>query len=244
MFIRSMKFFIVFSTYCLLSTQPLFADLGYTLRGDRYEGRKDLTVSGGGLIELVSAVISSTSNDSISEFCQLKFYIPQNYTVDDIVVRELELRKYYWLDRVQKKWRSGDTNDYEWSAKDVLKPLGIEDISKLGVVVRLRNQSGEYVTPAIFYSGDSPSLTDEYRFTFRPLTGITNLSYAVYDEQSKSDVALLSGDFEKVSFNKSFVILLESGNFQREGFYELLIDGVTLYNSSVNEKIIFYHHKP
>jgi hypothetical protein len=244
MSIRFLKSFTIFlAIFWLLGTQSLFADLSYTSRGDRYEGKKDKPISGE-FVELVSVVTGSTSISSISKFCRLQFYLPQYSKVDNIVVQELRPREYYWLDKVQKKWLPGEPNNYEWPTEDVLKPLGIEDISKLGVVVRLRNQSGvEYVTPVKFYSEIVPISTGEYRFVFRPLTGMKSLDYLVFDQQSSNDTVLVSGNLGKVSANSSLVISLNSRKLQQEGFYELQVNGVTSNNSSVDEKIVFYHHK-
>jgi hypothetical protein len=214
-------------------------------RGDRHEGIKSRPVSGGNVIELVSAV-SGVSTGSILESCQLKFYVPQPYTINDIVVQELRPDTFYWLDRVQKEWHSG-FNYYQWSAKEVIKPLKIEDISKLGVVVRLDKQSKEvreYVVPTAFYSGDMSSSTSEYYFTFRSLAGISDMSYEIYDEQSKSDTPLLSSDLAPVYDTQTFVVRLEGKSLQREGFYELLVKGVTSGSSSMSKKIFFYHRKP
>ncbi|OQW91506.1 MAG: hypothetical protein BWK78_04450 [Thiotrichaceae bacterium IS1] len=246
MFIRlSMFSTTLLIVFLLLGTQPLFAELDYMSRGDRYEGIKSRPVSGGSFIELVSAV-SGGSTGSILEFCQLKFYIPPPYTVDNIVVQELKPKTYYWLDKVKKTWQSG-FNHYQWPTKEVIVPLEIKEISKLGVVVYL-DKSKKYVTPTTFYSKDISSYSEDtlsgYYFTFRPLTGISSLSYEIYDEKSENDTTLLSGEHAPVSVDQPFTIPIDGNRLQKEGFYELLVKGITSGSSHVHEKVIFYYRKP
>ena len=208
---------------------------------------KERPISGSNIIELVSAAVSSNLSPTlIPKFYKLKFYLPKNYEVDDIVVQELMPRNYYWLDQVKNEWKSNRFNEYQWSTQEVIKPLEIK-VSHLGVVVHLHpSRSGmeHVVVPATFYVKDVPKSAIKYDFIFR-LSTAAKLRYSLYDSQSESDMALFSAELDKVFSYQPLVISLDRDLLKKdERFYELLVTGMTLNtHSSVAQKIIFYHQQ-
>lgn len=232
--------------FCLSQSALAVVDIKYLARGDRYEGIKERPISGSDMIELVSAAVySNISLTFIPKFYKLRFYLPKNYEVDDIVVRESRPRHYYWLDKVKQEWKSNHFNEYQWSTQEVIKPLEIE-VSRLGVVVHLHSSRSrmDVVVPATFYVKDVPKSAIKYHFIFH-LSTAAKLKYSLYDSQSESDTALFSEKLGKVPSGDQQPLVIELDRdllkFD-ERFYELLVSGMTLNTHSyVAQKIIFYH---
>ena len=145
-------------------------ELNYGPRPYRYEGVKARPVSGFD-IELLSALINYRDEaERPGDRFRIRFFLPRPEDVH-IVVRELDYRQYYWLDKVRPKtpWKAGFNNEFEWPTHDVVRPLGIRR-SELGVIVRLgpENPSAvEKVAPVVFYESQLPPRVSSYVFHFK-----------------------------------------------------------------------------
>jgi len=88
-------------------------NLLYQKRTNRYEGIKPKPVSGFD-IELVSARVDYSDNpERLGERFQARFFLDRPTNVY-LVVRELDYRYYYWLDKVPPHHR-GDPDMAMWS---------------------------------------------------------------------------------------------------------------------------------
>src|SRR5689334_4248789 len=88
-------------------------DLRYQDRGNRFEGIKQPQVSGYD-IDLLSAIANyKESSTTIPEKLKLRFFLNQS-AQPYIVVRELAVSYYYWMDRVHgPTWQIGFANYFE-----------------------------------------------------------------------------------------------------------------------------------
>lgn len=145
-------------------------ELDYQKRGNRHEGVRPKPVSGFN-IELLSARVDYLDKpDSLGERFHAKFFLERPSDVF-ITVRELDYRRYYWLDRVEPKspWRTGFGNEFDWPTSDVLGSLDLR-ISDLGIVARVGKSdpaADEQVVPVVFYQSQLPNEVKGYVFSFR-----------------------------------------------------------------------------
>jgi hypothetical protein len=161
------------SGICLMISSSALGQekLEYQRRANRYEGIKPKPVSGFD-IELLSARIDHQDNaDSMGERFQVRFFLERPRPVH-LVVRELDYKHYYWLDKVEPKspWRAGFANAFDWPTADVIRQLDGLKLYNLGVVARLdKPEPGaiEKVAPAVLYQSQQPTEVRGYVFTFR-----------------------------------------------------------------------------
>ena len=224
-----------------LSVSPQVS-LQYQKRGDRYEGIKPKPVSGYD-IELISALVNyrDTVDFTPARF-RIKFYLEKLQSVH-LVVRELDYREYYWLDRVQPQvpWRKGFDNLFEWSTTDVIQQLNQLKMYDLGVVARLERPAAsqvESVAPVIFYHSHVPVTVDGYLFTFKT-NGDARLTSSIYQD-GKAE-ALSTEVFARQRGGRPFTVRWDSSR-AGQGNYRLVLKGYFLdSNDPVNQTVRFFH---
>ena len=179
----------------LLTLAPLAAaqeDLKYQRRADHYEGIKPKPVSGFD-IELLSAQADYLDQvEPLGERLQARFYLDRPRTVH-FVVRELDYKHYYWLDKVEPKvpWRAGFDNVFAWPTADVLQRLRGLKLYDLGIVARLDKanpSADESVAPVLLYQSRPPQAVTGYVFYFR-LRDDAMMKAAVYAEGGSDAIA-------------------------------------------------------
>lgn len=142
----------------------------YQDRGDRFEGRRRHPV-GGNEIELLGAMIDGPDRlSSLPAELALSFYL-RDGADPQIIVRERNPQKEYWLDQVRpsKRWLFRSVNRFSWPTVPAMKELRL-DPANLLALVRL-GYSGprvsEVVAPAQLATAESDFSVSGYRFTFR-----------------------------------------------------------------------------
>lgn len=141
----------------------------------RYEGIVPNPVSGYD-VELLSARVFDASQklDSLPE--TLKVGLATRAALAgkvDLVVRELENKSYYRLDKVSHDWSSGA---FGWSSGDVLRGLGGLTMADLGVVAWFDPQQtsearapsrSDWIIPVMFYGQAEPRKVSGYLFALK-----------------------------------------------------------------------------
>ena len=89
-----------------------------------------------------------------------------------VVVREVENKHSYWLDKVRPPtpWGPGFANAFEWSTRDVIGQLPGLKLYDLGVTVRVGNEMPsdlETVAPVVLYHSVLPGAISGYEFAFK-----------------------------------------------------------------------------
>jgi hypothetical protein len=220
-------------------------DLSYQRRSDRYEGTKPKPVSGFD-IELLSAVVDYRDKpQQLSERFHIRFFLPRSEDVH-IVVRELDYRNYYWLDRVKPRgaWKVGSDNVFDWPTSEVLRPLGMH-ISDLGVVARLgreRPSAIEKVAPVVFYQSQFPSRVPGYVFHFR-LREDARIKGMIY--RASGGDPILSVDLGRQRGGRPFAISWDvSSTPAPEGQYRLVLSGYLLSSNDPVSQVVEFYHRP
>ena len=243
--IRLIILFAALSTLFIhYSVFAYYPELAYQLREDHWEGIQPRPVSGDLGIELLSAVVDYTEpQTSFPATNKILFYLTDPAQID-LTVRELSPKKYYLLNRVkeQEMWRQG-FNPYQWSAETVLKPLNLK-ITQLGAVARVNRSAArgeEQVAPVVLYHASYPSQINGYRFAFR-VGGDANLNYVIYADDSSTPL------FEKKlgkrsGGNEPFIIPWDCSKAPA-GYYELVVDGHSLRDSSPLHQSVKFYHQP
>jgi hypothetical protein len=219
-------------------------EMQYQRRSNRYEGIKQKPVSGFD-IELLSARVDfNDSPRQLSERLHVRFFLEQPAPVH-IVVRELDYKYFYWLDRVvpQSPWRTGYGNVFDWPTSDVVRQLDGLSISDLGVVARLEREGPsavEQVAPVVFYQTQFPAKVTGYIFHFR-LREDAKVKGAIY-KMSAVD-AVFAQDLGKQRGNRPFAFKWDlTSSPASEGMYKLVITGYLLAtNDPVSQVVQFYH---
>jgi len=219
-------------------------EVQYQKRSNRYEGIKPKPVSGFD-IELLSARVDfSDSSQQLGERFHARFFLERPTQVH-IVVRELDYKYFYWLDRVvpQSPWRSGYGNVFDWPTRDVVRQLDGLGISDLGVVARLEREGPsavEQVAPVVFYQTQFPSKVTGYVFHFR-LREDAKVKGVIY-KMTGSD-AVFTQDLGKQRGNRPFAFKWDvTSPPASEGPYKLVLSGYMLAtNDPVSQVVQFYH---
>jgi hypothetical protein len=216
--------------------------LQYQKRGDRYEGIKPKPGSGYD-IELISALVDFRERiDSVPARFRLQFYLEKPQEVH-LVVRELDYREYYWLDRVQPSvpWRPGFENIFEWPTADVIQQLNQLQMYDLGAVARLEKPMPglvESVAPLILYHSQPPATVAGYLFTFKS-NGDARLTSSVYREGKTG--ALSTEIFRRQRGGRPFTVHWNSSQAEK-GSYRLVLKGYLLDNNDpLNQTVRFFH---
>ncbi|MEQ1622352.1 MAG: hypothetical protein ABL919_13175 [Methylococcales bacterium] len=220
--------------------QSLAGDLTYQKRGNYAEGRRDHPVASVG-IELISVLAENQeSGSSLAEAIQARFYLKEKTPVC-FVVREKDNRKFYWLDKVQQDWASGEFNTFSWPTETVIKPMQLKT-SDLGALVSLQNcksdnsATPDRIAPVILYQNNPPAELSAYIFTYK-LRSNAKVSLNVK--------ALADGHivFPKELGDKHgvFDVVLPAAKLA-EGDYQVELTGYDLFNNApVNQSVTFFH---
>ena len=218
----------------------------YQKRTNRYEGIKPKLVSGFD-IELLSARVDFNDNpDRLGERFQARFFLDRPTNVY-LVVRELDYRYYYWLDKVlpQSPWRSGYGNVIDWPTRDVIGQLDGLRISDLGVVVRLEREGPsavEKVAPVVFYQTQFPTRVNGYVFHFR-LREDAKLKGTVYKASGGDPVFSL--DLGKQRGGRPFAVNWDvTSPRTTEGPYRLVLSGYMLATNDLVSQVVQFYHQP
>ena len=219
-------------------------DLQYQKRANRYEGIKPKPVSGFD-IELLSARVDFNDNpEKLGERFHARFFLERPTEVH-IVVRELDYKHFYWLDRVvaQSPWRPGFGNVFDWPTQDVVKQLADLRISDLGVVARLEREGPsavEKVAPVLFYQTQFPSKVGGYVFQFR-LREDAKVKGTIYKVGASDPV--FTQDLGKQRGSRPFAFKWDvTSPPASEGLYKLVLSGYMLAtNDPVSQVVQFYH---
>jgi hypothetical protein len=218
--------------------------LQYRNRGDRYEGIKPRPVSGYD-IELISARVDYKEEVvQMPEWLKVNFYLHRPSQVH-VIVRELDYKYYYWLDKVQpsKPWRAGFSNMFGWSTRDVIQQLDMLQVYDLGVVARLERPEPskvERVAPVILYYSQLPMTIDAYLFTFK-ISGDARLTCAIYKEGGSEP--LFTRFFRRQRGGQPFTVRWPSST-AGEGFYKLVVGGYFLDTNDPIEQTVSFYHQP
>jgi len=235
---------IVIAATALAGTAATHAqdDLQYQKRANRFEGIKPKPVSGFD-VELLAAQIDFREDlPALGERLRARFYLDRQRPVN-LVVRELDYKHYYWLDRVepQQAWRTGFDNVFEWPTAEVLKQLRGLQMHDLGVVARLDKpnpSADETVAPVALYQTHSPQAAGSYVFYFR-LREESVIKAAIYPESGQQ--ALFTQDFGRQAGGRPFAVRWKAGQAPA-GRYRLVLRGfVSSTNDPVVQVVRFYH---
>lgn len=219
-------------------------ELQYQRRADRYEGIKARPVSGYD-VELLSArMLHAEDLGKLGERLGIRFHLKDASDVH-VVVRELEYKHYYWLDRIVPRtpWRAGFDNQFEWSTREVMKRLRDFRPAELGVVVRLGKSSPsvmEKVAPALLYQARAPSAGTGYLFTFR-LRDDGKVTARIFHQGS--DEVLFRQVFARQDGGRPFTVLWDWGEDKPPpGEYKLVLDGYfRTSNEPITQSVSFHH---
>jgi len=163
------------------------------------------------------------------------------------VVRELDYRYFYWLDRVrpQTPWRSGYGNVADWPTRDVIRQLDGLRISDLGVVARLERESPsavEKVAPVVFYQSQFPTQVTGYVFHFR-IREDAKLKGAVY--KASGGAPVFSVDLGRQRGGRPFSVSWNVTTPRAsEGVYRLVLSGYVLSNNDPVSQVVQFYHQP
>jgi hypothetical protein len=221
------------------------AGIDYQQRGDRYEGVRPRPVSSYD-IELISVRADyEEPSPSLPPTVRVRLFLPDSQQVH-IVVRELEFRQYYWLDRAQPRqpWRPGFDNEFAWPSDAVLARLPQPvSLSELGVVARLGGlepSADERVAPAILYHTRPPRTVTAYLLAFKTAAD-ARLVYRVFREGEPTP--LVVGEPLRPRGGRPFVIHWDAARAGR-GVYRVVLDGFTLDANRALQQTVRFAHEP
>jgi len=243
-----------FAPACLLAAAllgvVLFAsaqdDLEYQRRANRYEGIRAKPVSGFD-VELLAAQVDYSDNpEQLGERFHARFFLKRPGAVH-LVVRELDYRYYYWLDKVVPKspWQAGSANEFDWSTGDVVQRLGDLRISDLGVVARLgkdQPSAVEEVAPVLLYQSQYSGKVGGYVFRFK-LREDARVKGAIYKAGAGDPV--LSRDLGRQPGGRPFSFKWSVGSTPvAEGEYQVVLSGYLLSTSDPISQVVRFYHRP
>ena len=177
-------------------------------RGNRYEGRIDVPVSGSSL-ELLSFVGRVERYVGAVDL-NVRFYLPTDKQLtcgmtppgtDGVKVEARELREeklYYMESKGTQNWTSGAWNGFgPWNTGAVLDRESIAP-SNLGVLVKLDKKPWTAVAPAFVFHTQAPTRVESYRLHLRPNATLSQVSYKLLGceagEELEVSAATLRGD--------------------------------------------------
>jgi hypothetical protein len=220
--------------------------LQYQKRANRYEGVRARPVSGFD-IELLAAQVAYTDDpDKVGERFHIRFFLPGQRAAH-LVVRELDYRYFYWLDKVQPEspWRAGFGNVFDWSTSEVVRQLANLRISDLGVVVRLDRETPsatEEVAPALFYQSQFPASVRGYVFHFR-LREDAMMKASIFKEAGAQSI--WSAPLGRRIAGRPFSYRWDLGEEgAAEGSYRLVLSGYLLSTNDPVSQVVKFYHRP
>lgn len=218
--------------------------LEYQERPYAFEGIKPRPVSGFDL-ELLSATIEHEGKAiEIGDRLQLRFFLDRQRPVH-LVVREIDQRLYYWLDRAKPStpWAAG-YNNFGWPTNSVLQQLPGLRTADLGVVVRLDKEEPaaiETVAPATLSpTVDGGMAVRGYVFAFK-LREDAQLRGTIFDETKGTQI--FAEDLGRQRGGRPFLLRWDLTKFPASaGSYRLVLKGYVLTtNDPVSQVVRFVH---
>ncbi len=222
-------------------------ELEYQNRGRYHEGVKARPIASSE-IELVSVLVDHREPvGPLPDEIKVKFFLQDEVDVH-LVVRELDYKHYYWLDRVQpprpKPWSPGFHNVFQWSTDTVLRRLDRNmSVFDLGVLVRLKQKDPslqEHIAPAILFYSRSPRSIGAYLFTLRT-NGDARLSCSVYGEGAESP--LWTQFITRNPGGRPFSVRWDASE-AREGTYKLVVEGYLRDTGQALRQVVSFYHRP
>jgi hypothetical protein len=220
----------------------------YRSRGNRWEGVRDLPVSGY-TIELLSLRAIHREGpqvDKTPQVYRLRFFLDRPMPVY-VVVREVDNKRSYWLDQVRpaSPWRPGFENMFEWPSKDVIRQLNLSP-DDLGVTVRLEHEHPsdlETVAPALLYSSTPPGSISGYEFAFK--TNVTaRLEFSIEGGDGRPvSSSPMPGVVGNWPYGVPLRVTWDAATAQA-GEYRLTVQGRVLENNEKFRKIVRFFHQP
>lgn len=239
---RAAAFALGVCTCLLVATAYGDQSLRYQKRALRFEGVRDFPVAGHHF-DLRSALVDYTEPATAAgERLALRFYLERAAEVH-ITVRELDLKTYYWLDKVvpATPWQAGFGNVFEWSSRDVFQRVSGLELSDLGAVVRLGRAEpslDEHVAPAILYRRSPPERVRGYVFSFHLRNDSTATSSVFRDG---ADQPLERKRFSRQRGGTVLSVRWDA-SAAAAGDYSLVLEGMELAtNKPVRQTVRFYH---
>ena len=221
------------------------AGVDYQDRGDRYEGVRPRPVSNYD-IELISALVDyQEPAASLPATLKVRFFLPDRMDVH-VVVRELDFRQYYWLDRAKPRqpWGRGFGNEFAWPTDAVLRKLPqAVALSELGVLARLGRpepSADERVAPVILYHTQPPRTVTAYLLAFKT-SADARVVYSVFRE-GESTAVLREGPLRPRG-GRPFVIQWNASK-AAAGSYRVVLEGHTLDTNRLLQQTVRFTHEP
>ena len=224
------------------------ADIEYRARGNRAEGVRNLPVSGYSL-ELLSfrALPLEAAQGSLPAQYHIRFFLDRDRPAH-LVVREVENRYSYWLDKVRptKPWRAGFDNIFDWSTREVLAQLPELPVDRLAVTVRLDTEtpsSVERVAPAIVYHTAAPKAVTAYEVVF-----VANARLRVDASVERIDGSAAPGQMERGTLASwpagvPFTLRWDAMSAPA-GSYRLRLRAQVRENLERFDQLVEFHHQP
>lgn len=245
-------FLLLMVSGCLPSWGLAQSDVQYQLRsqdqsGTWREGIKPKPVSGG-TMELISVLADyeePVPEETFPDMLKLRFYLDETREVF-VIVRELDYRTYYWLDKVQpvRPWAKGFQNIFVWPTDPVLQRVTPRlTLYDLGGLVRLDDDttsSIERVAPGVLYHDAPPARITGYVFTLKPGEDV-RLSAVMTEEATGTIVDQQL--FRRKRGGRPFTIHWDARE-SASGPYVLAISGFSLSTNQPISKEIHFFHQP
>lgn len=231
----------VFASHGLAVAQR---QLEYQERTYAFEGIKPRPVSGFDL-ELLSAIIEHEGKAiEIGDHLHLSFFLDRQRPVH-LVVREIDQRLYYWLDKAKPTWTIG-YNTFSWPTNRVLRQLPGLTAADLGVVVRLdKEEPGalETVAPAsLSPTADARIKVRGYVFAFK-LREDAQLGGTIFDETKGTPV--FAADLGRQRGGRPFLLRWDlTKSPAPAGPYRLVLKGYVLTTNDPVSQVVRFVHAP
>jgi hypothetical protein len=220
--------------------------LDYQKRDNRYEGVRARPVSGFDIELLAAQIDFSDSAGELGDQFHARFYLPRPTKVH-LVVRELDYRHFYWLDRAapESPWKPGFGNVFTWPTADVVRHLSGLRISDLGALARLGRETPsatEEVAPVVLYQSQFPAKVGGYVFHFR-LRDDANIGGAVYKQAGGDPVAAF--ERQRRFGGRPFTMEWDANKPPAaEGAYKLVLSGYLLKSNDRISQVVQFYHRP
>ena len=246
---RSLRAAVILAAAVLSGSALAQSNLDYRNRGNRFEGVRPLPVSGY-TIELLS--FRATYDEplpagSTPPLYRMRFFLEKPAPAY-VVVREVENKHSYWLDKVRPPtpWGPGFANAFEWSTRDVIDQLPGLKLYDLGVTVRVANEMPsdvETVAPVILYHSVLPGAISGYEFALK-----TNATARLEFSVERSDgTAVTPTPTPRIVPRWSYGVPLQviwDASRAAAGEYRLKVTGRVLENNDKFGKEIRFFHQP
>lgn len=228
-------------------------DLRYKSRAKpaRYEGVIPNPVSGYD-VELLSARVFDAAQrlDVLPETLQVRLATRAALAGKvDLVVRELENKSYYRLDKVSHDWSKGA---FGWSSGEVLSGLGGLTMADLGVVAWFDpQQSGEaraasrsdWVIPVVFFGPSEPQKITGYLFAFKLAAPATVNCEIVQVLGDAKKLALHQEEFKNRPGQLPLTFVWTDAKAPA-GDYRLIVSGTFANGKRVSPYVVNFKHEP